>query len=207
VIQAFHELDFSQERETIFSGRTIIIGCHPTVAQYSIPKAISYIKSQASDYKIELRHDLSRNIQTEIQRGHIDVGIIINPAEVPDLVIQKLATDTVGVWSSKINEKFDTIICNLNLFQTLSILKKWKNKPQKIISTDSLELICRLIAEKIGLGILPERAVRLSGQNLKLIDSLPIYKDSICLVYRPEFGKSAAEKIVVESLKKAIANE
>ena len=203
-IQAFHELDISLESDSIFSGRTITIGCHPTVAQYSVPKALSYLKQKAPDYKIELWHDLSRNIQVEIQRGSIDIGIVINPVEVPDLVIQKLAIDNVGIWTTNLRQEFDTVICNPNLFQTQSILKKWKDKPQKIISTDSLELICRLVNEKIGLGILPERAVKLSGFNLKHCTSLPSYKDEICLVYRPEFGKVPAEKITAEALRRSI---
>lgn len=206
-LQSFNELDISASTENIFGGRTITIGCHPTVAQYSIPKALSYLKAKAPDYKIELRHDLSRNIQAEIQRGHIDIGIVINPAEVPDLVIRKLAIDTVGVWTAKAADDFDTVICNLNLFQTQSILKKWKNKPEKVISTDSLELICRLVEEKVGLGILPERAIKLSGFNLKQCVSLPVYKDEICLVYRPEFGESPAEKITAEALKKSVASD
>lgn len=204
LLHAFKDLDFNLSKENIFSGRTITIGCHSTVAQYAIPKALAYLKTKAPDYKIELRHDLSRNIQTEIQRGNIDIGVVINPAEVPDLVIQKLALDTIRIWS-KNNETTDTIICNLNLFQTQSILKKWKDKPEKIISTDSLELICRLVDEKIGWGILPERAVNLSGFSLKTHSFLPSYKDEICLVYRPEFGRAPAEKLTAEALKKAMA--
>jgi DNA-binding transcriptional LysR family regulator len=202
--QALHDLDIAKDAENIFGGRTLTIGCHPTVAQYSIPHALHHLKMHAPDYRIELRHDLSRNIQADIQRGHIDIGVVINPAEVPDLVIQKLSFDNVGVWSAKSNEDFDTVVCNLNLFQTQSILKKWKNKPAKIISTDSLELICRVVNEKIGYGILPERAVKLSGFNLKHHANLPTYKDEITLVYRPEFGKSAPEKLTIEALKKAV---
>jgi DNA-binding transcriptional LysR family regulator len=203
-IQSLNELDIHQDKENIFAGRTITVGCHPTVAQYSIPKALAYLKAKAPDYKIDLRHDLSRNIQAEIQRGHIDIGIVINPTEVPDLVIQHLATDVVGVWSAKGGEDYDTIICNQNLFQTQSILKKWKDKPKKIINTDSLELICRLADEKIGYAILPARAVQLTGATLKQHSHLPVFKDEISLVYRPEFGKAPAEKITAEALKKAI---
>lgn len=203
---ALQDLDIAPANDLIFGGRTISIGCHVTVAQYSIPKALAYLKEKAPDYRIDLRHDLSRNIQAEIQRGNIDVGVVVNAAEVPDLVIQKLATDTVGIWASKAAKDLDTIICNPNLFQTQSILKKWKNKPTKIISTDSLELICSLVNEKIGYGILPERAVALSGFSLKQMHPQWMYKDDISLVYRPEFGKIPAEKLVVESLKKSVEN-
>ena len=166
MIAAYQELDMNTQ-SPYFTTRKIVIGCHPTVAQYSIPKALAFLKESAPEYKIELQHDLSRNIQMQIQNGQIDIGLVINPVSVPDLVIQKIGFDTVGVWSSGPSEKQDTVICNPHLFQTQSILKKWKDKPKKMISTDSLELICQLVSEKIGLGILPERAVQLSKLNLK----------------------------------------
>ncbi|AHZ84266.1 LysR family transcriptional regulator [Bdellovibrio bacteriovorus] len=202
-LQSLQELDFSSDQVRVFAGRTVTIGCHGTVAQYSIPKAVAYLKEKAPDFKIDLRHDLSRSIQTEIQRGNIDIGVVINPAEVPDLVIQKMAQDTVGVWAAK-NESYDTIICNLNLFQTQSILKKWKGRPEKVISTDSLELICKMAHERIGYGVVPGRAVEMSGLNLKHLSQFPVYRDQISLVYRPEFGKIPAEKMVIEALKHSI---
>ncbi len=199
-----HELDIKNDQSEIFANRTISVGCHTTVAQYSIPKALKFLKEKAPDFKIELKHDLSRNIQTEIQNGRIDIGLVINPVEVPDLIIQKLDYDKISVWSHPQVDESDTLICNPQLFQTQSILKKWKNKPHKIIATDSLELICRLTHEKIGYGVIPERAVLLSHNHLKVHNHLPTYKDEICLVYRPEFGKIACEKLVIDSLKSAI---
>lgn len=125
-VQALNDLEYKIDTDAIFSNRTIRIGCHATVAQYCIPKTLSYLKDRASDYKIDLKHDLSRNIQADIQKGLIDIGIVINPTEVPDIVIQKLATDTIHIWCAKNSEEFDTVICNTNLFQTQSILKNGK---------------------------------------------------------------------------------
>jgi DNA-binding transcriptional LysR family regulator len=205
LLRSLQDLEFPTDKETIFAGRSITIGCHVTVAQYTLPKALRHIRAAAPDYRVELRHDLSRNIQADIQRGAIDVGIVINPAEIPDLVIQKLTTDTVGVWKGKGDVDTNTIICNTELFQTQSILKKWKNKSAKIINTDSLELICSLAHENIGLGIAPSRAVDVSGFNLEKVSSLPTFTDEVCLVYRPEFGKTPAEKIVLEGIKKSLS--
>jgi DNA-binding transcriptional LysR family regulator len=139
----------------------------------------------------------------EIQRGIIDIGVVINPAEVPDLVIQKLAEDMVYVWSSSKKNKaaVDTIICDQNLFQTQYILRKWKNKPKKVLHTDSLDLIVRLVQEGLGLGIIPERATQIHKANLTKCEDLPCYKDKICLVYRPEFGKVPPERLTLEALK------
>lgn len=203
VLQSLQDLDLSTKKEEIFSNRLVRIGCHSTVAQYCIPKTLSYLKLKAADYKIELKHDLSRNIQIDIQKGLIDIGIVINPSEVPDIVIHKLATDRIGIWSAKDQNDLDTVVCNPHLFQTESILKKWRNKPKKIIATDSLELIARLTTEKIGYGILPERAVQLYSSHLIEQGSLPHFKDEISLVYRPEFGKVLAEKLTIEAIKRA----
>jgi DNA-binding transcriptional LysR family regulator len=203
--QAFADLSFQQNVKNIFNGVSISIGCHQTVAQYTLPKALGLLQSKAPDYKIELTHDLSRNIQAQVQRGNIDVGIVINAVEVPDLVIQKLAQDEIGVWlgSKAVEKDVNTIICNTDLFQVQSIFKKWKNKPEKIIHTDSLELIARLADENIGYGILPARAIKLSGKKLIQKKNLPVFRDEISLIYRPEFGKNSAEKLVLDCIKQS----
>lgn len=206
LMNAYNELGQMYDANQIFASRSITIGSHPTVAQYCLPKALALIKKQAPDFKVELKHDLSRNIQSEIQNGNIDIGIIINAIKVPDLIVNNLGFDVVAIWS-KNNNQVDTIICNQNLFQTQSILKKWKHSASKIIHTDSLELICRFVNEGIGHGIIPSRAVQLSGYHFYQNKHFPIYKDQIYLVYRPEFGKTLSEKIVIESLKKSILVE
>ena len=205
VLQAIEKLNIHEEKDQLFAGRSITIGCHGTVASYSLPKSLKYLKEKAPDYLIQLKHDLSRNIQSAVQRGEIDVGIVVNPVSVPDLVIQRLAFDTVAVWSSSREKMMDTIICDPELFQTQSILKRWKNRPKKMMATDSLDLIARLVANQVGYGILPQRAIELIGKKFHQIDA-PTYKDEISLVYRPEFGKRAHEKMVLEALKEGLKN-
>ena len=204
LISQYNDLSFMKSSSQIFMGQKIRIGCHSTVAQYSLPKALRFIQKADPDFKVEIKHALSRHIQDEIQKGRIDIGIVINAVEVPDLVIQKLSADTVGVWLNKKNKSnLNTLICHTELFQTQSILKKWKNKPQNIIDSDSLELICRLTSEGLGYGIIPTKAVQLISPELQMVKSLPTYQDEISLIYRPEFGKTAAEKLVITGLKHA----
>ncbi|MGZ3773619.1 MAG: LysR family transcriptional regulator [Pseudobdellovibrionaceae bacterium] len=195
-------VESSCEDNALFKGRVITIGCHPVVASYSLPSALHMLSKKSPDYKVFLKHGSSRNIQALIQMGQIDVGIVINPTAVPDLIIRKLAYDEVCVWSA--DKKTDKLICHMELFQTQYILRKWKNHPVEIIDTESLELAVRLVEKGIGYGIIPERAVKLLGANLKKHKELPQYKDSICLVYRPEFGKNLFEKEVITALLKSL---
>jgi DNA-binding transcriptional LysR family regulator len=202
-VQALHELDRADRDQKMFGDRSISIGCHPLVAQYSLPRALLELSLAAPDYRVELRHDLSRNIQVQVQRGDLDVGIVVNPTVVPDLVIRKLGFDHVRVWTAGKQANRDTVVCDLNLFQTQSILKKWKQKPRKLISTTSLELVCRLAGAGLGYGIIPQRVVEVMGSALTCIAALPVYKDEICLVHRPELGRLPAERLVIDAIQQS----
>jgi len=190
--------------DSSFKGRFITIGCHPVVGSYFLPRALKALEKKAPDYRVDLKHGLSRVIQAEIQKGLIDIGIVINPIFVPDLIVKKVSQDNVCLWSSKKGPIGNKLICNLDLFQTQSILRKWKEAPADIINTDSLELIVRLVANQVGYGIIPERAVHLFNADFKKHKDTPSFKDDICLVYRPEFGKNEFEQAVIESLKSAM---
>lgn len=205
LMEAYNGLDISDASVKNFGSRIITIGCHTTVAQYSMPSALSFLKANAPDYKIELVNDLSRKIQEGVQKGQIDIALVSNPVEVPDIVIIKVGHDIVKLWSADKSKKYDTIICDLELFQAHSIIKHWKEKPNKVITVQNFGLISRIVNAGIGYGIIPERAVRLSGMKLHAHDNLPVHNDSICIIHRPEFGKNTPERLVIEALKQSVA--
>ncbi len=130
-INTLEELHTQGESSSLFKQSKIKLGCHPLVAQYTLPLVFKNIKKVAPDFNYELIHGPSRDIQFEIQRGNIDIGIVINPSKVPDLIITKLAKDRVGIWHDTETKKLTTMYCDLNLFQTHSILKKLKEPPRR----------------------------------------------------------------------------
>lgn len=188
------------ENHSSFKGRSITIGCHTTVASYTLPMALETISKKIPDYRIQLKHGTSRDIQSLVQEGKVDIGIVINPNPVPDLILKKLGSDKVHVWNSPGKKIPNKLICNTEIFQTQSILKKWKNHPGEIIETDSFELTIKLVEKGIGYGIIPERAVNMTGTDLVKCKHLPSYDDVIGLIYRPEFGKNPFEKETVKAI-------
>ncbi len=204
-INTLEELHTQGESSSLFKQSKIKLGCHPLVAQYTLPLVFKNIKKVAPDFNYELIHGPSRDIQFEIQRGNIDIGIVINPSKVPDLIITKLAKDRVGIWHDTETKKLTTMYCDLNLFQTHSILKKLKEPPKKIISSQSLELIIQFTKNGLGMGIIPERVMKLYAPKLQLLEGAPIYQDEISLVYRPEFGKNEAEKLTIDTIKNSLS--
>ena len=191
--------------ELLFNGRSISVGCHTVVALYTLPNALKRLGERVPDYKIQIKHGHSREIQSLIQGGQIDVGIVVNPIPVPDIVLKRIAKDEFSVWC--LNEKTtpQKLIYNPQLLQTQSILRKWKNHPIDVIETESLELIIRLVEQGIGYGILPERAVRIMGSKINKMTQLPKFQDEICIVHRPEFGKTKIEKELLSALTLTLA--
>ncbi|WP_372655444.1 LysR family transcriptional regulator [Halobacteriovorax sp.] len=177
---------------------TINLGCHTTVGSYFLPKFFQLAAKEVPKYKVKLNHGLSRNIQSEIQSGKIDIGVVVNPLMSPDLIIRPLLRDTVHVWKAKKIAVQNQVIADTNLFQTQSIIKKWKKDFEDIIHTDGLELIARMTEQGCGYGIIPERVVKLLNSDLVKVANTPNFKDEFFIVYRPEFGKSNYEKKILE---------
>ncbi len=183
----------------------ITIGCHAVVAAYTLPKAFLLLENIFPHFTVDIIHGASRVMQNYVQQGKVDIAVVINAVSAPDLVIKKVSQDDVCVWKKRgLNEPPPRLICNTDIYQTLNILRKWKNYPTDMINSESLELISYITAKGLGYGIIPNRTIDLLKLPLEKVKELPTYKDLIYLTYRPEFGKSEYERAVIESLAAAL---
>ena len=91
--------DEIQKDETEVRGR-FTIGCHPSVALYTLPSILPTLVSKYPGLEIKLEHDLSRRITEDVISYKIDFGIVINPVAHSDLVIRKLGVDYVMLWTA-----------------------------------------------------------------------------------------------------------
>ena len=190
------------------------LGCHPSVAQYTVPYFMPTILKKYPKLHIEFKHyDLSRTVAAEVIDFKLDFGIVVNPTRNPDLVITELCKDFVGFWrTEKLTEAndFESDSCNLffneNIPQTKTLLQKLKTQKVnwgRTIQSNSLEAIAALAASGAGVGIVPGKVVQQIAPNkLKLIEGFPVYKDEISLVYRPT--KTKAAKAIIEEIRAAM---
>lgn len=199
---SFENLKYVKNRDEIFGKKQISIGAHTTVSQYTLPLAFKWLNDKAPDYKFKIHHGLSREIQQQVQSGTIDIAVVVNPINVPDLIINEVSVDQVAIWKSPNVVKTDILYCNPALSQTQTILNKSKLKFKQVIETSSLELISTMVANGLGVGILPEKVVNLNHTSLVILEKSPIVQDKISIIYRPEFGKNPAERLTIEALKK-----
>lgn len=206
------------ESETEISGR-YSIGCHPSVGLYTLSSFLPQLLKQYPQLEFKLSHDLSRKITEEVIRYKIDFGIVVNPVQHPDLVIQELMKDEVTLWKKKgknsplQDPETDeaVLICDQSLVQTQTLEKKLEKKGMKfrrIIHSSNLEVITQLTESGAGIGILPGRVAQKQKNSplIPLSNSLPRFLDRICLVYRADAPKTLSFKQVTKTIKRTLAS-
>ncbi len=195
--------------EDEISGR-YSIGCHPSVALYSLPHFLPKLLHENTGLEISLFHDLSRKIVEGVVTFDIDFGIVVNPVAHPDLVIRPITDDIVTLFVSK-DAKTETsiLICDPDLIQSQAILKELSKSGLNFTRTlysSNLEVVTSLVSAGAGIGIIPSRvALRHPEQNLMRVKGkTPEFKDKICLVYRADVQRSKAAKELAKKIELAL---
>ena len=180
------------------------LGCHPSVAQYTLPQVLPILLKNEPELEIQLFHDLSRKITEAVISQNCDWGIVVNPVPHPDLVLKELAKDEVTLWKSRDGANEDVLILDPSLKQTDEVMKKLKKFPfRRQIASSNLDVIRSLVASGTGVGVLPHRVVGLHNtQIVRWSKEAPIFHDRICLAYRLETRAWPATKALLEILLK-----
>lgn len=193
------------------------LGCHPSVALYTLGKTLPELLECHPGLSFSLTHDLSRKITERVIAFHLDFGIVINPVQHPGLVIRKLGTDTVRLWTRRyptplqeLGSKNAVLIHDPELLQTQDILQRLDKSQvrfDRTLTSSNLEVIASLVASGAGVGILPGRvASRIAEYDLvPLSEKLPHFTDTICLVYRADTHLTDAAKQLARQLGKNLA--
>lgn len=182
----------------------IKLGCHSAVAQYLLPTLLKKFLNKNPAIEIQLTHGLSRHMTEQVISSVLDVAVAVNPIAHPDLIIKEICRDEVCLWKAKNCLNDDVLIIEPSLLQTQDILQKLNKKGlhfKRIIESSSLEVIARLVAEGVGLGIVPERVLHsYQSQNCEKVKAAPQFSDKICLVYKQEFRKIKRGQLFIENV-------
>jgi DNA-binding transcriptional LysR family regulator len=189
-----------------------VIGCHTSVALYSLGGFLPKVLRDHPRLDIKLVHDLSRKITESVISSTVDIGIVVNPVKHPDLIITKLANDDVTLWRSESLRDRNTsdlrLIVDPDLLQTQVVLKKSAKigiRTDRTIETKSLEIAADLTAHGCGIGILPTRVAERATKPLEKIKQAPTFRDEICMVVRSESKNVAAVRYLMSSIKESFS--
>jgi DNA-binding transcriptional LysR family regulator len=134
------------------------------------------------------------------------VGIVVNPARNPDLIMTLLCEDEVTMWQSKSCRNPDVLFVEPSLLQTqfiLNKLKKEKAKSYRLIESASLDVIAKLVINGAGRGLLPRRVLlAANGEQCGIVKGVPKFLDKVYLIYKNEFRQMMRGKVFIENLKK-----
>lgn len=179
------------------------IGCHASVALYSLPQVLPELILENPELEISLFHDLSRKVLDQILAVKADVGIVVNPIRHPDLIIKKVCDDEVTFWvSEKKSAPQDVVISDPELLQTKDLMRKTKKggfEFKRAIESSNLEVVAELTRAGCGIGILPSRVALRSG-HLRRFKGAPVFHDEICIVYRGESRSVKAIKAIADKI-------
>lgn len=173
---------------------------HPSVALYTLECFMPKLQVDFPGLGFNFIHGLSREMTEKVISWEADFGLIVNPIKHPDLVIIKLCNDEVTIFHAKNAQ--DKLIYDQNLAQSQYILNKIGKKTyfNGALSTANLEVVAKLTSLGLGYGLLPTK-VASQYKHLKKLEEAPVFKDEICLVYRPEKHNNLVSKKIIQSIK------
>jgi len=179
---------------------TYTFGIHPSVALYTLECFMPKLQKDFKGLGFNFIHGLSREMTEKVISWEADFGIVVNPIRHPDLVIKKICDDEVSIFYAKNAQ--NKLIYDHNLAQSQYIMKKVKKKFESHISSVNLEVVAKLTSLGMGYGLLPTRVAK-QYTNLKRLENAPVYKDEICLIYRPEKHSNDVSKEIIKVIKEA----
>jgi LysR family transcriptional regulator, cell division regulator len=184
----------TQNAENLPEG-LIRVGCHPSVAVYTLPGVVPRLMTKYPGLNIRLFHDLSRRITERVIQFELEVGLVINPVQHPDLVTKKINSDQVGFWVAP-KGATSVLIYDPDLIQAQALVRKAKTAGlifEKEIHSSNLEVIRELVTSGTGVGILPGRVAQYrNDKNLRMLPNTPVFKDELHVLFRVENRLNAA---------------
>ncbi len=188
-LKALQEFDKNSKE---LSGK-FKLQCHPVIANTFLPKLLKELSSTGIDIEVEL--STSRKAVEAVRDGVVDVAVAIDPIPFPDLVIKKLWSEYLGLYS-KSGLKQKEILYNHQTVEIVWMLGQVKATPKKI---NNYNLIYSLLKQSSKfMGILPNTIVE-DEKKIKLITKL---KTSNCfVVYRADMPKNNAFKHIINLIK------
>ncbi|MBI2785777.1 MAG: LysR family transcriptional regulator [Legionella longbeachae] len=191
--------------ESGFVQGSYTLAAHPSVALYTLECFMPKLQLDFPKLDFNFIHGLSREMTEKVISWEADFGIVVNPIKHPDLVISKLCTDEVTIFYIK--DAQNKLIYDKNLAQSQYILKKIGKKKacfDGVLSSANLDVVAKLTSLGLGYGLLPTR-VASQYHHLKKMEDAPIFRDEICLVYRPEKHRNPVSKKIIQVIRASVS--
>ncbi len=214
--------DYAKQKDNPLSA-PLKIGAIHTVGPYLFPGLIAKIIELNSMLKLEIQEDITANLHDKLISGELDAIIVAKPFIRSNIKSIDLYSENMMViipsnhpWKTKqklnpeeLNDQTVLLLENGHCFreQVLQICPQCSytqaNGTNHTLITSSIETIKYMVANSIGISIVPSRS--LLGINSRQIlhkpFTAPSPKREIILAYRNGFGRLAALEELTQIIK------
>ncbi|MBU3724988.1 MAG: LysR family transcriptional regulator [Burkholderiaceae bacterium] len=199
---------------------TIRLGVIPTIAPFLLPKLIPAFREKYPQLKFALREDLSASLLDRLRARQLDMAIIALPYETEGLMVRPLFDDEFWLVALKDDPAVRgkrvslpaKVADRLLLLEEGHCLREHSLqacKRSEIASADSIEAtslltLIQMVESGMGIGLIPEMAMRaglLNGSALigRPLES-PAPKRTIALVARPSTPHIREFELIAEGM-------
>ena len=202
------------------------LGVIPTVAPFLLPQSLRLLRERYPLLRLALREDLTANLLLRLEDGQLDFALIALPYDTANLLVEPLFDDDLWIVGQKGDPEVKARKVNVtpSMSDRLLLLEEGHclrdhalyacgvsiRRPSEGVEATSLLTLVQMVESGLGIGLVPEMAVR-SGltQSPNLVArpmAKPSPKRTIALVARRSTSRLADLKALADVVQRGNAS-
>ena len=196
------------------------LGVIPTIAPFLLPPCMLLLRERYPDLRLALREDLTANLLSRLEDGQLDLALIALPYETGNVIVEPLFDDDLWIVGRKNDPQVKARAVHItpSLTDRLLLLEDGHclrdhalyacgastGRSTEGVEATSLLTLVQMIESGLGIGMVPEIAVRSGLTESPTLVARPMCKPSpkrtIALVARRSTTRLADLKALAEAI-------
>jgi LysR family hydrogen peroxide-inducible transcriptional activator len=202
------------------------LGVIPTIAPFLLPPSLRLLRERYPELHLALREDLTANLLLRLEDGQLDFALIALPYATGNLLVQPLFDDDLWIVARKSDPAVKARVVKVtpSISDRLLLLEEGhclrdhalhacgasiRRSAQGVEATSLLTLV-QMVESGLGIGLVPEMAVRSGLTESPYLVARPMVKPSpkrtIALVARRSTSRLADLKALAEVFQRTNAS-
>ncbi len=198
------------------------LGVIPTIAPFLLPPSLLLLRERYPELRLALREDLTANLLSRLEDGQLDLALIALPFDTANLMVEPLFDDALWVVGRKSDPQVKARSVNVtpSLTDRLLLLEEGhclrdhalyacgasSRRSTEGVEATSLLTLVQMIESGLGIGLIPEMAVRSGLTESPNLVARPMAKPSpkrtIALVARRSTTRLSDLKVLGEVVRR-----
>lgn len=202
------------------------LGVIPTIAPFLLPLSLPLLRERYPALRLALREDLTANLLLRLEDGQLDFALIALPYDTTNLLVEALFDDDLWIVGRKGDPeiKAKTVNVTPSISDRLLLLEEGhclrdhalyacgapSRRSLEAMEATSLLTLVQMVESGLGIGLVPEMAVRSGLTDSPSLVTRPMAKPTpkrtIALVARRSTSRLADLKALAEVIRKVNAS-